>query len=210
MSTCLWPVFNADIRMSYHSFLESCHELKEAKGHIYTNEFLIGVKYAAVLIYIFLSHGLLPLRSPPPHLGSRGLMRQAQPDPHISRFLHYSSADHMSSRLRHCSRRPIIPLCNTQENVALAHVREEKQTPISNLSAVRKGCPAHLHPPSPPPPIYPFSPFSSAHLSALRNLIIAGPHSCDLSLGMRLKTNRSGLQQGAQEGREGQGTEAGL
>lgn len=138
-------------------------------------------------------------------------MQYAQPGPHISQFLRYSGADHMSSRLRHSSTRPIIPLCNTQEDAALAQVRaEEKQTPISNLSAVREGCPAHLHPPSPPPPIYPFSPFPSARLSALRNLIIAGPHSYDLSLGMWLKTNRSGLQQGAQEGREGQGMGAGL
>lgn len=80
---------------------------------------------------------------------------------------------------------------------------KRNQHPSVTCPLLRKGCRAHRHPP--PPPIYPFSPFSSACLSALCNLIIAGPHSYDLSPGMSLKPNRSGLQQGAQDGREGQG-----
>lgn len=67
----VWPLFIVDIRMSHYSFLESNHRLKEAKGHIYPNEVLIGVKSAAVLISISSSHGLILLPSPP-HLGGRG------------------------------------------------------------------------------------------------------------------------------------------
>lgn len=57
----------------------------------------------------------------------------------------------------------------------------------------------------PPPPIHPSSLFASPSISALHNLIIAGPHSHDLSLGTLLRTNRSGLQQGALEAERDKG-----
>lgn len=126
--------------------------------------------------------------------------------PYISHRLGNFSSVYVFSKAASGPGRPIAPLCNTQENLPPAQVQAwEKQTPSVNCLLYT----GLLGPPSPllllplPPPIHPSPLFSSSSISAPRNLIIAGPHSHDLSLHTLLKTNRSGLRQGAREAERG-------
>lgn len=196
--------FSADIGMSHYSFLEARHRF-----NIYPDGVIIGVKICCGLTLQFL--GLLA-----PSFSHLLLISAARPDA-VSSVPALPLAQIICPLLRWCSRRPIIPLCNTQENAppppipptvtAQVHKPKRKQTPISNLSVKRKGCRAHLHPlppPTPPPPlIYPFSPFSSACLLCAPQPNHRRPlHSYDLLPGMPPKPNRSGLQQGGPPGRQ--------